>query len=181
VSGVDVALLLLRVVLGGIYVAHGARKLGWIGGGRLGDFTASIARRGFRPARAWAAAAVFSEVVGGTLTAIGFLGPVGPALLLAQSLTIAVLVAPRGFWHTDEGLEYPIVLGAAALAVALVGPGALSIDAALGLRLPGGWAELIVALAVVGSLASLLTRRPTDTSATTAARGAGGPPGRRPG
>jgi putative oxidoreductase len=181
VAGVDVALLVLRLVLGGVYVAHGARKLGWIGGGRLGDFTASIARRGFRPAPAWAAAAVFSEVVGGTLTVLGFLGPVGGALLLAQSVTIAVLVANRGFWHTDEGLEYPFVLGAAALVVALVGPGALSVDAVFDIRLHAGVPELVVAAAVAGSLASLLTRRPGDRPATKATPGGIGPPGRRSG
>jgi putative oxidoreductase len=181
VSGADVALLVLRVILGGVYVAHGARKLGWIGGGRFDDFAASIARRGFRPAPAWAAAAVFSEVVGGTLTVLGFLGPIGGALLLAQSVTIGVLVANRGFWHTDEGLEYPLVLGAGALAVALTGPGALSIDAAIGFRLPTGVPELVVASAVAGSIAGLLTRRPAQQPPAEATRGAGGPPGRRRG
>lgn len=175
------ALLVLRVTLGGVYVAHGARKLGWIGDGRFADFAASIARRGYRPAPAWAAAAVFAEVVGGTLAVLGLLTPIGGALLLAQSVTIMVLVAGRGFWHTDEGLEYPLVLGAAAAAVALAGPGAVSIDAALGLRLPPGTPELIVAAAVVGSIAGLVTRRPAAKPAAHEAVGAGGPPGRRRG
>lgn len=159
-TGPDVALLLLRLVVGGVYVAHGARKLGWIGDGRPADFRASIARRGFRPPALWAAAAVGAELLGGGLAVLGLLTPLAGALLLAQSVTIAVLVAPRGFWHTEEGLEYPIVLGVAALAVALVGPGALSLDAALGVRLPGGLAELAVAATVAVSLVSLLARRP---------------------
>lgn len=158
-TGPDVALLILRIVVGGVYVAHGARKLGWIGGGRLADFAASIARRGFRPAGAWAAAAVFAELVGGTLAVLGLLTPIAGALLVAQSVTIVALVANRGFWHSDEGVEYPLVLGAAAVVVALAGPGALSLDAALGVRLPPGLAEIVVVTAVAGSLASLLTRR----------------------
>jgi len=180
-SAADVALLVLRVVLGGVYLAHGARKVGWIGDGRFGEFAASIARRGFRPARAWAAAAVVAEIVGGILTVLGFLGPVGGALLLAQSVTIVVLVANRGFWHTNDGVEYPLVLAAAALAVALAGPGALSVDAGLGVRVPAGVPPLFVAAAVAGSVAGILARRTVPGPPAEAARGAGGPPGGRRG
>lgn len=177
----DVALLILRIVLGTTYIAHGARKLGWIGGGHPSEFTASIARRGFRPAVAWATAAVISEVIGGALVVLGLLTPLGGALLVAQSVTIAVLVADRGFWHTDGGLEYPLVLAAAAGAVALAGPGALSLDAVLRLEPPSELGAIAVAAAVGGSLASLLTRRSTEASARADTTGSGGPPGQRPG
>lgn len=169
----DVGLVVLRVVLGGIYLAHGARKMGWIGDGQFGDFTASIARRGFRPPRAWAVAAVSAEIIGGGLVVIGLATPFGAALLVSQSVTIAALVANRGFWHSDGGVEYPLALGAAATAIVLIGAGAVSVDALLGIDYPMGLAGLLIAVAVAGGLLSLLTRRSSTTSA-----GAGGaPPG----
>ena len=158
-NAADLALLVLRVTLGGIYVAHGARKLGAFGGKGFGGWVASIDRRGMRPPALWAAAAAVAEIVGGTFVVIGLLTPVGAALLVAQSAVITWLVRAKGFWHTQEGVEYPLMLGAAALAVALLGPGAISLDAALGLSPPAEWRVALIAGAVGVGLAGLLSRR----------------------
>jgi putative oxidoreductase len=166
-TGSDVALLVLRVVLGAVYLVHGARKLGWIGRGGFADFAASIARRGFRPPVLWAAAAVGAEVAGGALAVGGLLTPLAGALLVAQSTVIALLLAPRGFWHTDEGIEYPLVLGGAAAAVGLLGPGAVSLDRALGIRFQVGLAELLVAAGLAAGLVSALARRGPPAAAAT--------------
>jgi putative oxidoreductase len=156
----DIALLVLRVVLGLTYVAHGLRKLGVGGGEGFAGFRGSIARRGYRPAVAWASAAVLAEVVGGALVVAGLVTPIGAALLVGQSLTIVALVAPRGFWHNRGGIEYPVLLGTASLAVALTGPGALSLDTVLGIRPDPMLAAGAVAAAVVGALVGLALRRP---------------------
>jgi putative oxidoreductase len=156
----DVALLLLRVVVGGIYLAHGARKLGAWSDSGFGAFRASIARRGYRPATAWAAAAVGAEIGGGILAILGLLTPVGAALLLAQSVTIVGLVRSRGFWVEVMGVEYPLLLATGALAVGLLGAGGLSVDAALGLAWDPWVAIGAAAVAVLGALAGMALRRP---------------------
>jgi putative oxidoreductase len=155
----DVALLLLRVVLGGAYAAHGFRKLGYLGGEPFPAFRSSIARRGYRPPALWAMAAIGAEVVGGALVVLGLLTPVGAAMLLAQSVTIVALVAPRGFWHDKGGIEYPALLATASLAVGLIGPGTWSLDAMLGVRFEPALVVAVLALAVAGAAAGLFLRR----------------------
>jgi len=80
----NVGLLVARVVFGLTMSAHGAQKLfGWFGGHGLagtGQFFDSV---GFRPGRVMAAVAGLSEVTSGLLIALGLLGPVGPAVMLA--------------------------------------------------------------------------------------------------
>lgn len=156
----DIALLALRVVVGGIYVAHGARKLGaWSDTGFAG-FRASIQRRGYRPAGLWAVAAVAAELGGGVLAILGLATPIAAALLLAQSLTIVALVRERGFWVEAMGVEYPLLLGIAALAVGLLGAGSLSLDAALSLAWDPWVAMAAAAVTVTGAVAGLIARRP---------------------
>lgn len=157
----DVGLLALRLALGVIYLGHGVRKLGWGGREGFAGFRASVARRGYRPAAAWAALAVGSEIGGAILVSLGLLSFIGASLLFAQSVTIIGLVRSRGFWHDAGGTEYPIQLATASLALALIGPGALSLDAALALA-PDPW--LVVAAVIVaggGALAGLARRRQT--------------------
>jgi putative oxidoreductase len=160
VSGIDLALLVLRVAVGGIYVAHGLRKLGVGNPGGLAGFVGSIARRGYRPPLPWALAAVGAEIGGGLLAILGLLTPVAASLLLAQSVTIVALVRGRGFWVEAMGVEYPLVLGLVSVAVGLAGPGAASLDALFGIALPPLAFALLGALAVAGSVLGLATRRP---------------------
>ncbi len=159
-SSADAGLLLIRVVLGVIYLAHGVRKLGWGQADGFGAFRGSVERRGFRPAGTWAIAAVGSEVVGACLVALGLFAGLGAALLFAQSLTIIVLVRPRGFWHDRGGIEYPLLLAAASLALACTGPGAASLDAMLGIALPALAGPAFAALAAACAAAGLVLRRP---------------------
>lgn len=49
---------------------------------------------------------------------------------------------PKGFWAGDGGLEFPVPLAAGALAVALIGNGAYSLDRVLGLT----YSETLVGL-----------------------------------
>jgi putative oxidoreductase len=159
-TALDFGLLVLRVTVGGIYVLHGLRKLGWRNPDGYAGFHASIARRGYRPPRFWAPAAVVAEIGGGTLAILGLLTPVGCALLLAQSVTIVALVRGRGFWVEAMGVEYPLMLGAGAVAIALAGPGAISVDAMLGVDVEPLLAVALAAVGVAGSVVGLVTRRP---------------------
>ncbi len=128
-------LLVLRSVTGLVMAAHGAQKLfGWFGGHGIAGTGAFFEGLGFRPGRAFAAAAGASEFLGGLLIAAGWLGPLGPAVVLTTMLVAALSVHRRnGLFATTNGVELPLLYSAAAVALALTGPGAYSLDAALGL------------------------------------------------
>lgn len=160
----DLGLLALRLVLGTTYVLHGLRKLGWRNPNGFGGFGASIARRGYRPARLWAIAAVGAEIGGGVLAILGLFMPVAAALLVGQSVTIVLLVRAKGFWHDEGGIEYPLMLTAASLALAFTGAGSYSLDGALGLGVPWLGAALAL-LAIGGAFLGLVTRGPEQPRA----------------
>jgi len=91
---------------------------------------------GIRPGLFWAYASILAEAGGGVLTVLGLGGPLGPGLL-AGDLVVVTIVAhlPQGFWAGGGkvGWEFPVPLGAGALAIALTGNGAWSLDRLLGL------------------------------------------------
>ncbi|MDT5050473.1 MAG: hypothetical protein QOG75_6377, partial [Mycobacterium sp.] len=62
---------------------------------------------------------------------------------------------PRGFWNRDNGFEFPLALAGGALGVALTGPGAISLDAVAGLLPPDGVRLVLVALGLIGGVATL--------------------------
>src|SRR5215212_1366158 len=130
----DLALLILRLAVGGVVAAHGAQKLfGWAGGpGWAGTVKMTGTHMRLRPAPFWALLAVLSEFGGGILLALGLLSPLG-AMGVSAAMLIAIFVAhwPR-FWNQQRGFEYPLVLLAGSLAAGIAGPGAYSLDALLG-------------------------------------------------
>src|SRR6267143_263972 len=74
----DLGLLALRLVLGLVFLGHGAQKaFGAFGGPGLAGASGFMASLGFKPARFWAAAAAFGELLAGVLMLLGLLLPVG--------------------------------------------------------------------------------------------------------
>lgn len=133
---------------------HGAQKLfGWFGGygfaGTSGFFGSALR---LRPAGFWVLVAGGSELVGGLLFALGLLNPLGAVAIIAAMAAAIVLVHRHALWATDNGMEYPLVLAVTAGALALIGPGQLSADAAIGIVLP---AALMLALAIPGIAATV--------------------------
>jgi putative oxidoreductase len=160
---VDAGLLILRVVVGVLFMGHGAQKLfGWFGGPGLGQTAGWFESQGMRPARMWAFLAGLGEFGGGLLLALGLLGPLG-GVAIAATMFVAIVKmhAPNGLWAQNNGYEYPLVLMVVALVLAAVGPGSYSLDRVLGIemdRLIAFWSALILALIVV--VAGLLIPSP---------------------
>jgi putative oxidoreductase len=157
----DVAFLILRLVVGLTLAAHGAQKVfGWFQGSRIEGFAAGLVRMGIKPARLWAWVAGLSELVGGLLIALGLLWPAGPAVAVGAMLVAIITVHwAKGFFNSKGGIEFPLVILAACVALALAGPGAYAVDRLLGFRLPEPQAALIaLVLVVLGAVGSLATR-----------------------
>jgi putative oxidoreductase len=134
----DFGLLILRLTLGGLLAGHGAQKLfGWFGGHGLGGTSGWMESMGLRPGRPWAFLAGLTEFGGGLLTLLGLLNPLGPlGIISSMGMATAKVHWGKPIWVTSGGAELPITNTASALAVALTGPGRISLDHALGLRLP---------------------------------------------
>ena len=164
----SIGLLVVRVVIGLIMAAHGTQKLlGWFGGYGLKGTGEFFVQLGFQPGPAFAAAASLSEIVSGVLVALGFLGPIGPALMLSVMIVAAMTVHwQHGLFATNNGIELPLLYGAAAFGLALTGYGEYSLDALLGFA--GRWSTsftwIVLALGIAGGFVNLaLRRRPVTT------------------
>lgn len=164
----DPGLLLIRLVVGLLFIGHGLQKLaGWFGGAGLGGTGGWLESLGLRPGRFWAFVAGAAEVVGGALFALGLFVPVSALLLTAVMATaIARVHAPRGLWIDRGGYEYNLVLATTALGVALVGPGAYALDTVWEVSLPVlpilGWG--LVAIVVLEILLAARVRTPQATA-----------------
>jgi putative oxidoreductase len=163
----SVGLLILRLVVGLGLAAHGAQKLlGWFGGYGIAGTGQFLEGLGFRPGRLHAVQAGLAEVFGGLFLAAGFLTPVAAAALVAVMLVAAVSVHLKGFFAQSGGYEYTLVLAAAAVALAFTGPGAISLDHALGISWSGEkWGLGALAAGLIGGAVPLLARKQPVTSA----------------
>jgi putative oxidoreductase len=164
--------LLLRLVVGGLFVGHGTQKLfGWFGGHGLDATAQGFEQVGLRPGRSNAIAAGGAEAGGGALLAVGLATPLAASVLIATMLTAIHRVhGNKGPWLSNGGYEYNLVLIAAALALAEVGPGGLSLDAALGRERSGSnWALAALVAGAVGAIGSYAAAAaqpaPADTGA----------------
>jgi putative oxidoreductase len=135
----DIAALILRLVLGGIMLAHGIKHAR--GRTKTSNWFGSI---GFKsPELQWFASTA-TEVGVGVLLIVGVFTTLAAAGVIGV-MTVAFVSVHRaaGFWVTarpDEGWEYILTLSAVAAALAIAGPGGISLDAALGLdTLLDGW------------------------------------------
>jgi putative oxidoreductase len=146
--------LIARVAIGGLFAGHGTQKLfGWFGGSGVGGTAETMHKLELRPARRNAVAAGTAETLGGTLLALGALTPLAASLLTGTMLTaIRKVHFANGPWNTQGGYEFNVALIAAALTLVDSGPGAPSVDRALGIEARGnGWTLAAFAAGVAGS------------------------------
>jgi len=130
----NLGLLTLRAGVGGVLLAHGVQKLFRMAGGCRADGHPPAMRssgwdsgpacrapsqRGWvRPAEGHCSCWVFSLR--------------RPVQRLRTMIPAAAVLAPKGFFATGGGYEYPALLGLSATALALTGPGDWPLDARLG-------------------------------------------------
>jgi putative oxidoreductase len=120
------AMLILRLALGAIMVAHGAQKLfGWFGGPGPEGFLGWMGSMGVPAAIGWLA--IVAEFFGGIAVLLGAFARVG-ALMFAVNMLVAMFAvhAPHGFFMGGEsgsGIEFTLMLLAASLAIVIAGPG----------------------------------------------------------
>lgn len=129
----DVGLLLIRLVVGILFIGHGAQKLfgmfGGYGPNGTGGWMESI---GIKPGVLMAVLAGLMEFGGGLLFTLGLLTPLAVVLIALAMLGAIVKVHfKNGLWATANGYEYPLVLLVVVIGIALTGAGAYSVDALL--------------------------------------------------
>lgn len=148
----DLGLLILRVGLGVLLVAHGLRQLfGWWGGQGVTGFKSSIADAGYQHADILTYAAGGGQIAAGLLLVLGLFTPLAAAGALAYLIN-GVLAgvssqSPGRFeFFLPDGHEFHLMLIVVAVAIVLVGPGRYGLDG------DRGWARR----PFIGSIAALL-------------------------
>jgi len=166
----DLGRLLIRGVVGPLFVGHGTQKLfGWFGGHGLDGTGGFFESLGLKPGRRHATAAGAAETAGGVLITLGALTPVASAMLSGTMITaIRKVHGTKGPWVTEGGYEYNATLIALLTALAEAGPGRTSVDAALFPRMKGkGWALAALAAGAAGSYLATEHFNETEPEAAT--------------
>lgn len=124
-------LLIIRVIVGLYYAAHGAQKaFGWFGGGGPAGTGAFFEQIGIKPGKPLALLAGLGEFIGGILFLLGFLTPLAALLIIVPMIVaIKTVHGKNGLFSDKGGIEYNLVLIAVALGITLSGPGSISLDA----------------------------------------------------
>jgi len=158
----SLGLLVLRLVAGLTIAAHGAQKLfGWFDGPGFSKLRQGFEKQGFKPAWIWVCLVILGEFGGGLSLALGFLTPLGAAGVSgAMFLAIFKSHWKNGFWNSKRGLEFPLSLLGAGVALGLTGPGSYSLDALFGIALaqPLLFCVLAVAALLVDVIGLLISR-----------------------
>jgi putative oxidoreductase len=130
------ALLILRLFLGVVFVMHGSQKLlGAFGGSGIAGFAGLLAKYGIEPHVLWAWVVAITEFVGGICILFGFLTRFWAAgLVIDMAVAVVKVHLVNGFFWTKGGFEFVLTLGVIALVLLMTGPGAMSMDRAIGIE-----------------------------------------------
>jgi putative oxidoreductase len=128
---IDLALLILRVIVGIVFIAHGSQKLFVFGvAGTQGAFAQMGA-----PAPAVTAVLIMAiEILGGLALIIGLLARLAAIGLVIDMLGAMLIVHLKNGFFLPTGVEFALTLMTVALAIAIAGPGAYSADGAIARR-----------------------------------------------
>ena len=163
----NIAVLILRLVVGLTLTGHGVQKLfGWFGGPGLTRLRQGFEKQGYKPAWLWISLAILGEVGGGISVALGFLTPLGAAGIFgAMFMAMFKSHWKNGFWLQKGGYEYALVLLVASITIGLIGPGSYALDALFGIVLPEALLfGMLAVAALLVDVIGILVNRPTEAS-----------------
>lgn len=130
----DTGLLIIRLIIGLTFAAHGTQKLfGWFGGHGIAGTGGWFESIGMKPGKALAITAGLAELIGGLLFAGGVFLWIAALLIIGSMLVAIVKVhGANGYWVMQNGYEYNMALIVIALGVAMIGAGDYSLAALIG-------------------------------------------------
>jgi putative oxidoreductase len=127
--GADLGLLIVRVLVGGLFIGHGLGKLfGWFGQGGPNGTGAFFESVGYKPGKELAIVDGILELGAGAMLVAGFVIPLAAAIIIGDMMNAAWVKSAAGFWVADNGYEYEFVLIFVVLALTIAGAGAYSLD-----------------------------------------------------
>ncbi len=157
----DLGLLVLRVALGVVFIAHGLQKaFGWWGGSGLDGFKETLSQAGYHNANLLTYVAAGAQMASGVLLVLGLFTPIAAAVALAflVNSVLATFSAQRadgGLFVFGSAAEYLLVLTAVAAAIVLAGPGRYGFDGGRGwARRPFIGSFLALVLGIGGGVAA---------------------------
>jgi len=130
------AVLILRLFLGFVFVMHGSQKLlGAFGGSGVEGLAGMLAQYKIEPSLVLAWVVAITEFGGGLCIILGLLTRFWAAgLVIDMAVAVVKVHLPNGFFWGKMGYEFPLTLGVMALVLLLTGPGSLSVDRATGIE-----------------------------------------------
>jgi putative oxidoreductase len=164
-GGTDVGLLLLRFAVGGIFFAHGMQRVfGLWGGPGIGGSTRLLEGFGFQHATTLSWVTGIVELVAGAFVVLGVIAPFAAAGLLAIMINSVAVKFGNGFFIASPAgagaVELDLLLGLAAAALALTGPGRIALDNGRAWhRRPASWGVLALVLGVAAAVLVLVLLR----------------------
>lgn len=156
----DVGLLVLRLGIGGVLMAHGAQKLfGLFGGKGIEGTAAGMESMGFEPGRESAIAAGLGEAAGGALLAVGLATSSAGAAAAGTMAAASAVSWHKGLFAQSGGFELPLLLGIGAIGLGFTGAGTLSLDDATGGVVDRPWMAAGSFVASAATACAVIARR----------------------
>jgi putative oxidoreductase len=132
--GIDVTLLMIRLIVGLTMVAHGWNHA--LRGGKIAGTARWFESLGLRPGRVHAWMSAVTETGCGLALAAGFLTPLAAGGLLGTMLVAGVIEhRTHGFFIFRNGYEYVLMIAVILSALAISGGGTAALDHAIGFGL----------------------------------------------
>jgi putative oxidoreductase len=129
----DYAEPILRIGLGGILIPHGCQKLfGMFGGMGLSGNAALFDRIGYSPGMFWGTLVGCTELIGGILLILGLFTRLAAAAVFIFMIVAVKFTSAKGFFWSNGGFEFPLLIGLCALFFLIRGGGSLSLDRSIG-------------------------------------------------
>ena len=139
------ALIVLRVAVGAVFVAHGINHI--VGGGKIGGTARWFESLGMKPGKFHAWTASLTEIAAGVSLILGLLVSIGCAGVVGVMVVAWITNhLKNGFFifRPGEGWEYVMVLTMCGISLGMLGGGRFSLDSALGIHSLSGWIGLLI-------------------------------------